>query len=86
MKTGLTAIAFCLTFCCMPQPSVAQTVPDTLYGIIKPETRLHFLARNAKDYREKRKRDANDTWTNMAIPTFPHGTGLTVWITCTTRL
>lgn len=48
MKTGLTAIAFCLTFCYVPQPSVAQTVPDTLYGIIKnpkpvctfsPETR-----------------------------------------------
>ena len=53
MKTGLTAIAFCLTFCCMPQPSVAQTVPDTLYGIIK--TRNPFALSRQKRERLQRK-------------------------------
>lgn len=53
MKTGLTAIAFCLTFCCVPQPSVAQTVPDTLYGIIK--TRNPFALSRQKRERLQRK-------------------------------
>ena len=53
MKTGLTAIAFCLAFCCVPQPSVAQTVPDTLYGIIK--TRNPFALSRQKRERLQRK-------------------------------
>ena len=53
MKTGLTAIAFCLTFCYVPQPSVAQTVPDTLYGIIK--TRNPFALSRQKRERLQRK-------------------------------
>ena len=31
MKTGLTAIAFCLTFCYVPQPSVAK---ENLFNVL----------------------------------------------------
>lgn len=86
MKTGLTAIAFCLTFCYVPQPSVAQTVPDTLYGIIK--TRNPFALSRQKRERLQRKAEKRcqrylDKYGNPDLSTWDRADRM---VTCTTRL